>query len=73
MRRVEDLNATRRIDQRDTSKLNFPCVKLIDPTRRFYQVNVLFFVISIHNTCTFFACVPWMSPLKPPSVKGNAI
>lgn len=42
MRRVEDLNATRRIDQRDTSKLNFPCVKLIDPTRRFYQANVLF-------------------------------
>lgn len=42
MRRVEDLNATRRIDQRDTSKLNFPCVKLIDSTRRFYQANVLF-------------------------------
>lgn len=42
MRRVEDLNATRRIDQRDTSKLNFPCVKLADSTRRFYQANVLF-------------------------------
>lgn len=42
MRRVEDLNATRRIDQRDTSKLNFPCVKLIDSTRRFYPANVLF-------------------------------
>lgn len=42
MRRVEDLNATRRIDQRDTSKLNFPCVKLIDSTRRFYQANVPF-------------------------------
>ena len=42
MRRVEDLNATRRVDQRDTSKLNFPYVKLIDSTRRFYPVNVLF-------------------------------
>ena len=61
MRRVEDLNATRRIDQRDTSKLNFPCVKLIDPTRRFYQANVLFlsfrYIILVLSLLVFLECI----------------
>lgn len=49
MRRVEDLNATRRIDQRDTSKLNFPCVKLVDSTRWINWINVLFLSLSSTN------------------------